>query len=218
MVFKNLCILVLWTNKVAPTLEGSIIFKEILPNLHLVCTHGVKFRTLLLMLFPSTPWWKQLNDVVVVCVLVIRMNAASALKELRNWTILGVYLPNCDSSPRSLPCLIMDSPNTPSGWGYRVVFAWPRILERAFILVSLAREAAREEKSHHEYTNTYNSKQESFNPFMLGGMVLASRASGQGLSRNASSVSFGHAEHCFLTVWTPKILWQNLLKMTFLRR
>ena len=30
--------------------------------------------------------------------------------------------------------------------------------------------------------------------------------SDQGLSRNASSVSFGHAEHCFLTVWTPKIL------------
>ena len=28
----------------------------------------------------------------------------------------------------------------------------------------------------------------------------------QQLSRNASSVSFGHAEHCFLTVWTPKIL------------
>ena len=28
----------------------------------------------------------------------------------------------------------------------------------------------------------------------------------QGLSRNASSVSFGHAEHCFLTVWTPKSL------------
>ena len=40
----------------------------------------------------------------------------------------------------------------------------------------------------------------------------------QGLSRNASSVSFGHAEHCFLTVWTPKSLCQNLLKMTFLRR
>ena len=40
----------------------------------------------------------------------------------------------------------------------------------------------------------------------------------QGLSRNASSVSFGHAEHCFSSVWTPKILCQNLLKMTFLRR
>ena len=40
----------------------------------------------------------------------------------------------------------------------------------------------------------------------------------QGLSCNASSVSFGHAEHCFLTVWTPKILCQNLLEMTFLRR
>ena len=41
---------------------------------------------------------------------------------------------------------------------------------------------------------------------------------GQGLSRNASSVSFGHAEHCFLTVWTPKCLCQDLLKMAFLRR
>ena len=40
----------------------------------------------------------------------------------------------------------------------------------------------------------------------------------QGLSRNASSASFGHPEHCFLTVWTPKSLCQNLLKMTFLRR
>ena len=40
----------------------------------------------------------------------------------------------------------------------------------------------------------------------------------QGLiSRNASNVSFGHAEHCFLTVWTPKSLCQNLLKMTFRR-
>ena len=39
----------------------------------------------------------------------------------------------------------------------------------------------------------------------------------QWLSRNASSVSFGHAEHCFWTVWTPKSLCQNLLKMTFLR-
>ena len=38
-----------------------------------------------------------------------------------------------------------------------------------------------------------------------------------GLSRNASSVSFGQAEHC-LTFWTPKSLCQNLLKMTFLRR
>ena len=37
------------------------------------------------------------------------------------------------------------------------------------------------------------------------------------LAAYASSVSFGHAEHCFLTVWTPKSL-SNLLKMTFLRR
>ena len=43
-------------------------------------------------------------------------------------------------------------------------------------------------------------------------------SSDQGLSPNASSVSFGHAEHCFLTVWTPKSLCQNLLKKTFLRR
>ena len=41
---------------------------------------------------------------------------------------------------------------------------------------------------------------------------------GRGLAAYASSVSFGHAEHCFLTVWTPKSLCQNLLKMTFLRR
>ena len=40
----------------------------------------------------------------------------------------------------------------------------------------------------------------------------------RGLAAYASSVSFGHAEHCFLTVWTPKSLCQNLLMMTFLRR
>ena len=34
----------------------------------------------------------------------------------------------------------------------------------------------------------------------------------------ASSVSFGHPEHCCSTVWTPKSLGQNLLMMTFLRR
>ena len=48
--------------------------------------------------------------------------------------------------------------------------------------------------------------------------VYTSSSEDQGLSRNASSVSFGHAEHCFLTVWTPKSLCQNLLKMAFLRR
>ena len=40
----------------------------------------------------------------------------------------------------------------------------------------------------------------------------------RGLAAYASSVSFGHPEHCFLTVWTPKNLCQNLLMMTFLRR
>ena len=40
----------------------------------------------------------------------------------------------------------------------------------------------------------------------------------RGLDAYASSVSFGHAEHCFLTVWTPKCLCQNLLMMTFLKR
>ena len=50
------------------------------------------------------------------------------------------------------------------------------------------------------------------------GVQRGSLGLGQGLSRNASSVSFGHAKHCFLTVWTPKILCLNLLKMTFLRR
>ena len=49
-------------------------------------------------------------------------------------------------------------------------------------------------------------------------LVLAPLPHAQGLSRNASSVSFGHAEHCFLTVWTPKSLCPNLLKKTFLRR
>ena len=31
---------------------------------------------------------------------------------------------------------------------------------------------------------------------------------GRGLAAYASSVSFGHPEHCFLTVWTPKIFCQ----------
>ena len=40
----------------------------------------------------------------------------------------------------------------------------------------------------------------------------------RGLAGYASSVSFGHPEHCFLTVWTPKFICQNFLMMTFLRR
>ena len=35
----------------------------------------------------------------------------------------------------------------------------------------------------------------------------------RGFAAYASSVSFGHPEHCFLTVWTPKNLCQNLLMM-----
>ena len=49
-------------------------------------------------------------------------------------------------------------------------------------------------------------------------LVDPASAAARGLAAYASSVSFGHAEHCFLTVWTPKSLCQNLLKMTFLRR
>ena len=40
----------------------------------------------------------------------------------------------------------------------------------------------------------------------------------RGLAAYAPNVSFGHPEHCFLTVWTPKSLCQNLLMMTFLKR
>ena len=38
----------------------------------------------------------------------------------------------------------------------------------------------------------------------------------RGLATYASSVSFGHPEHYFLTVWTTKILGQDLLMMTIL--
>ena len=38
----------------------------------------------------------------------------------------------------------------------------------------------------------------------------------RGLATYASSVSFGQPEHCFLTVWTPKSLGQDLLMMTIL--
>ena len=40
----------------------------------------------------------------------------------------------------------------------------------------------------------------------------------RGLAAYGSSVSFGHPEHCFVTVWTPKYFCQNLLMMFFLRR
>ena len=53
-------------------------------------------------------------------------------------------------------------------------------------------------------------------PFIQGRQQYILRY--RGLAAYVSSVSFGHAEHCFLTVWTPKSLCQNLLKMTFLRR
>ena len=38
----------------------------------------------------------------------------------------------------------------------------------------------------------------------------------RGLATYASSVSSGHAEHCFLTVRAPKSLGQGLLMMTIL--
>ena len=36
------------------------------------------------------------------------------------------------------------------------------------------------------------------------------------MSTNASSMPFGHPKHCFLTIWTPKSLGQDLLMMTIL--
>ena len=39
---------------------------------------------------------------------------------------------------------------------------------------------------------------------------------GRGLATYASNVSFGHTDHCFLTVRTPKSLGQDLLMMTIL--
>ena len=39
----------------------------------------------------------------------------------------------------------------------------------------------------------------------------------RGLATYGSSVSFGHPEHCYLTVWTPKSLGQDLLMMTIIR-
>ena len=62
---------------------------------------------------------------------------------------------------------------------------------------------------------------QSFKKIFLHHILLAKLATSRisrGLAAYASSVSFGHAEHCFLTVWTSKSLCQNLLKMTFLRR
>ena len=38
----------------------------------------------------------------------------------------------------------------------------------------------------------------------------------RGLATYSSSVSFGHPEHYFLTVWTPKSLGQDVLMMTIL--
>ena len=46
--------------------------------------------------------------------------------------------------------------------------------------------------------------------------VLLAMLPTRGLATYVSSVSFGHPEHCFLTVWTPKSLGQDLLMMTIL--
>ena len=45
---------------------------------------------------------------------------------------------------------------------------------------------------------------------------LLSRTRSRGLATYESSVSFGHPEHCFLTVWTPKSLGLDLLMMAIL--
>ena len=72
-------------------------------------------------------------------------------------------------------------------------------------------------KKHLPSTPTF-SRSPYFSIWLPSSLLLYSMNQRQGLSRNASSVSFGHVEHCFLTVWTPKSLCQNLLKMTLLRR
>ena len=46
--------------------------------------------------------------------------------------------------------------------------------------------------------------------------ITVTDTTNRGLAIYVSSVSFGHPEHYFLTVWTPKILGQDLLMMTIL--
>ena len=48
--------------------------------------------------------------------------------------------------------------------------------------------------------------------------VVAWSHGGRGIATYASNVSFGHPEHYFLTVCTPKSLGQDLLMMTIPRR
>ena len=49
-------------------------------------------------------------------------------------------------------------------------------------------------------------------------MFEVSDVGNRGLATYTSGVSFGHPEHYFLTVWTPKNLSQDLLMMTIPRR
>ena len=49
-----------------------------------------------------------------------------------------------------------------------------------------------------------------------GDFELKSYGTCRGLATYASSMSFGYPEHCFLSVWTPKSLGQDLLMMTIL--
>ena len=47
---------------------------------------------------------------------------------------------------------------------------------------------------------------------------MQDRLEGRDSATYASSVSFGHTEHCFLIVWTPKYLGQDLLMMSIHRK
>ena len=53
--------------------------------------------------------------------------------------------------------------------------------------------------THRQRNNMYNISCEAIFGFWKDERV-------RGLAAYASNVSFGHTEHCFLTVWTPKSL------------
>ena len=67
----------------------------------------------------------------------------------------GYPVPNVESSPKSLPYLIIQSPNEPSGCGYKLCLAWPRIFATEFIAASLALEA--ETNMNIIYINIYDT-------------------------------------------------------------
>lgn len=46
--------------------------------------------------------------------------------------------PKLEAAPRSFPYLIIESPRSPSGWGYPEACSWPRILDTVLTMLSLA--------------------------------------------------------------------------------